>query len=171
MHRFAGGLCLVGLCLVPVAAHGQVEGTKTPVPHAQIVSANPFMLMFEWFNVEYERKLSPTATAGASVSFLSLDGGDADYLNGTALVRYYPQRAALSGFYLGGRLGVHHVDGVGSSGNFFGAGFEIGYGWMLGANRNFSISTGAGATRLFGGALDDVSLTIPTLRLNVGWGF
>jgi hypothetical protein len=171
MSRFAVALCLIGVLLIPAGAHAQTEGTKTPVPHDQIVSANPFMLMFEWFNAEYERKLSPTTTAGVSVSFLSLDGGDADYRNGTALVRYYPQRAALSGFYLGARAGVHHVDGISSSGNFFGAGFEIGYGWMLGANRNFSISTGAGATRLFGGSLDDVSLTIPTLRLNVGWGF
>lgn len=33
------------------------------------------------------------------------------------------------------------------------------------------MSLGAGATRLFGGALHDVSLTIPNIRANVGWSF
>jgi hypothetical protein len=55
---------------------------------------------------------------------------------------------------------------------FFGLGFELGYTWLFGSRRNFAVSTGAGATRLFGGDIAGASLTIPTLRLfNVGVAF
>jgi hypothetical protein len=34
------------------------------------------------------------------------------------------------------------------------------------------VSIGAGATRLFGGKLGEVSLVVPTLRvINLGWAF
>jgi hypothetical protein len=153
-------------------AYAQTEGTKTPVTHQQTISANPFGMMFEWYNGEYERKVSQRSTVGVSASGFALDGGDADYVNVAAFYRFYPQQAALSGFYIGGRGGVHHVSSEGDSGEFFGLGFELGYTWLFGANRNFSVSLGAGATRLFGGELAGASLTIPTLRLfNVGVAF
>jgi hypothetical protein len=147
------------------------DGTRVPVPHDQVLSANPFGLMFEWFNADYERKINEGSTWGVSGSYLSI-GGDADYLNVQATYRFYPQGAALSGFYLGGKGGLHSVDVAASSGRFFGLGFELGYNWLLGAKKNVSIGMGAGATRLFGGALDGASLTIPTVRLvNVGIAF
>lgn len=53
-----------------------------------------------------------------------------------------------------------------------GFGFDIGYSWLLGKERLFAISLGAGATRLFGGSLDGVSLTVPAIRpLNLGGAF
>jgi hypothetical protein len=147
------------------------DGTRPPVPHNQVLSANPFGLMFEWFNADYERKINESTTWGASASFLSLDD-DADYVNAQLAYRYYPQGAALSGFYLGGKGGLHHVGLDDESGQFFGVGFELGYNWLLGAKKNVSIGMGAGATRLFGGDLDGASLTIPTVRLvNVGIAF
>jgi hypothetical protein len=166
------GFILVALVLSAGTAHAQAEGTKTPVAHKQVVSANPFGMMFEWYNGEYERKVGERSTVGASASGFALDGGDADYVNVTAFYRFYPQRAALAGFYIGGRGGVHHVSGEGDAGEFFGLGFELGYTWLFGSNRNFAVSLGAGATRLFGGELDGVPLTIPTLRLlNIGVAF
>ena len=67
---------------------------------------------------------------------------------------------------------MYHVSDAFESAAFFGAGFEIGYSWLLGANRNIGLSLGAGATRLFGGELDGASLTIPTVRLiNLGIAF
>lgn len=147
------------------------DGTRTPVPHNQVVSANPFGLMFEWFNADYERKINESSTWGVSSSFFSL-GGEADYVNVQGAYRFYPQGAALSGFYLGGKGGLHSVGVDGAEGRFFGLGFELGYNWLLGAKKNVSIGMGAGATRLFGGALDGASLTIPTVRLvNVGIAF
>ncbi len=42
----------------------------------------------------------------------------------------------------------------------------------MGERENVSVALGVGATRLFGGDLDDVSVTVPTLRLvNIGWAF
>ena len=165
-------IALAALALTAVSAHAQTEGTKTPVPHNQTVSANPFGMLFEWYNGEYERKVSPTSTIGVSASGFALDQGGTDYGNIAGFYRYYPQHAALSGFYFGGRAGVHRVSAEGDSGVFFGLGFELGYTWLFGADRHFAVSLGAGATRLFGGDLEGVPLTIPTLRLfNVGVAF
>jgi hypothetical protein len=171
-HGCASLVLIVAALVHANPACAQTEGTKTPVPHQQTLSANPFGMMFEWYNGEYERKVSPKSTVGVSASGFALDGGDADYVNVAAFYRFYPQAAALSGFYIGGRGGIHHVTSNGDSGAFFGLGFELGYTWLFGAKRNFGVSLGAGATRLFGGELAGASLTVPTLRLlNVGWAF
>jgi hypothetical protein len=173
-HRVAAALFMPAVVLaLPVNAHAQSDVRPTaPVEHRQIISANPFGLMFEWFNAEYERRLGPTTTWGVSTSWFSLDHGDFDYVNGNALFRYYPQGHALRGFFLGGRGGVFHVSDDREGDVFYGAGFEIGYDWLLGARQNVGISLGAGATRLFGGQLRGASLTVPTVRLlNVGIAF
>ena len=49
---------------LPGHARAQAPGTKIPVPHDNALSANPLLLLFEWANVEYERKISPTGTVG-----------------------------------------------------------------------------------------------------------
>jgi len=58
-------------------------------------------------------------TWGVSGSYLSFS--DASYRNLTGIFRYYP-RAAMSGFYIGGRLGVHRIGNDFGSGTFLGAG-------------------------------------------------
>jgi len=166
---------IVGIVLIlaaPSIARAQAADSAAPSAgvHQQL-SANPFGLMFQWFNAEYERRATRSSTWGASTSFFSLDDA-ADYANAAGFWRYYPQGRALHGLYIGGRAGVHRVGVDGDSGIFFGLGFELGYNWILGQHQNFMIGTGAGATRLFGGSLDGASLTIPTLRLvNVGVSF
>jgi hypothetical protein len=168
VSRLAGCILLF-LSLGAATASAQTPGG--PVPgNRQTVSANPFLLMYKWFNVEYERRHKEATTWGVSAALLPFD--DADYGNLSAFYRYYPQGRALDGFFIGGKAGMHRVTAGNASGEFFGAGFELGYDWLLGAEKNFSIGIGAGATRLFGGSLDGVSLTVPTLRLvNVGWSF
>lgn len=161
-----------GLVLYSASPSLAQDATRTPVPHNQVLSANPFGLMFEWFNADYERKINESTTWGVSGSFFSFGHDAADYVNVQAAYRYYPQGAALSGFYLGGKGGVHSVGVDAESARFFGLGFELGYNWLLGARKNVMIGMGAGATRLFGGALDGATLTIPTVRLvNVGIAF
>lgn len=158
------------MTLVPAQAIAQTS-IAPPMGVQQQVSANPFALMYQWFNAEYEHRAIGSSTWGASASFFSL-GGDADYRNAAAFFRYYPQGRALHGFYIGGRAGAHRVSVDRESGAFMGLGFELGYNWLLGRNQNFMIGTGAGATRLFGGALNGASLTIPTVRLvNIGVAF
>ena len=161
---------VVMLALVPATALAQAAGTRTPVANKQVISGNPFLIMAKYFNAEYERKHSENRTFGLSASAYGIH--DADYRNVQMFYRYYPQGASLTGFYVGGRAGVHLISHAGRDGQAAGVGFELGYSWLLGAERNFAISLGAGATRLFGGSLDDVSLTVPTIRLvNIGWSF
>jgi hypothetical protein len=170
--RLSGLLILALGFLLPQAASAQQEGTKIPVPHDQVISANPFLLLWEWTNVEYERKISPTSTMGAQGSWISLDKGDEDYLSLSAFVRHYPQGAALSGFYLGGIAGFYQVSDRNDQKHAFGLGIEVGYSWLFGAKRNFYLSMGFGAVRRFGGDVGDGSFTLPSVRLlNIGWAF
>jgi hypothetical protein len=167
---FSRCVFVVAVMFVPsvVAAQSSVPGTRVPVANKQVVSANPFLLMAEYANVEFERKHTETRTFGVSASSFGFHG--ADYRNFQAFYRYYPQGASLTGFYVGGRTGVHRVSVDEISGSAFGLGFELGYGWLFGAKRNFAVSVGAGATRLWGE--DGGSAVIPTVRLvNVGWSF
>jgi len=158
------------------AASAQSPGANAPVDHQQILSVNPITSMFKIFNAEYERKLTPATTWGAEGSFLNIGGFD--YRSANVLVRFYRQRVALTGFFIGGHAGVHHVAvGVDNSvdapsASFFGAGIDIGYSWLLGPKRNVGVSVGLGAERLFGGTLSGAALTIPSLRLvNIGIAF
>jgi hypothetical protein len=153
-------------CVLPQGASAQQEGTKLPVPHDQVISVNPFLLLGEWVNVEYERKVSPVGTIGAIGSWITVGSGD-DEGTLTSLAgfyRYYPQGAALSGFFLEGRGGIFHVSDDDGSGQAIGTGIHVGYNWLFGANRSFYLSMGLGATRLFG---EDVhgTVVIPDFRL------
>ena len=153
----------------PAAAQTQ-EGTKAAVPHEQIISANPFGLVLRWWNVEFERKITPSSTWGVSGSFLGVD--DVDFASANALWRYYPQGAALTGVFLGARAGVYRGSADGQSHAVFGVGFEVGYTWLLGSRRNVGLSLGAGLTRLVGGSPEDWPGVLPTVRLlNVGVAF
>ena len=153
----------------PAAAQTQ-EGTKAAVPHEQIISANPFGLVLRWWNVEFERKITPSSAVGVSGSFLGVD--DIDFASVNGLWRYYPQGAALTGVFLGARAGVYHGSDAGDAHYAFGAGFEIGYTWLLGARRNVGLSLGVGLTRLFSGGEEDWPGVLPTVRLlNVGIAF
>ena len=158
------------MCTASASALFAQDGTKVPVPHNQTISANPFGFMFKWFNAEYERKLTNTMTLGASGS--NFGTGDVDLQRLNALFRYYPQGAALTGVYLGGRGGVARVSDRDLSAHAFAAGVEIGYSWLFGSKRNVGLSIGAGVDRLFGGDLDDFDIVWPNIRLvNVGIAF
>lgn len=169
MHTLFRHLCLIvfAVAVIPAVASAQAPGNRAPVANKQVLSGNPFLLMGKYFNAEYERKHTESRTFGVSASAFGFD--DVDYRNVQAFYRYYPQGASLTGFYIGARAGMHHMSDDLDSGAAAGVGFELGYSWLLGSRRNFAISVGAGATRLFGG---DGSVVIPTLRLvNVGWSF
>jgi len=63
--RLVSGLVMALVVLTPVLAGAQTPGAQTPgaqapADHQQIISANPFGLMFEWFNVEYQRRMTPS---------------------------------------------------------------------------------------------------------------
>jgi len=162
----------MSLMLTPDRLAAQTVGTAPPTDAQQIISTSPLLLMFQWFNLEYDRRVTPSLTLGVSVSRLSLGHGDVPYATGTGIIRYYPSGSAMRGFYLGGRAGAYRFSDGPDSDTFFGAGFEIGYDWLLGRRQNVGLSLGVGATRMFGTGVDDVPVVLPTLRLlNVGIAF
>jgi hypothetical protein len=136
-----------------------------------VVSANPFLLYYEWFDAEIERRVGRGGALGVAATQVTLDEDDR-YRSVALLYRRYIQGEALEGFHLGPRLGVYRVDAGQEEGTFFGVGVELGYQWLVGVQKNFSVSMGVGASHLFGTDFDDASSKVPAFRLlNVGWAF
>src|SRR4051812_11434981 len=88
--------------LLPAGAAAQATAAPPVAAHDQILSTNPFGLMFKWVNGEYERRVSGSTTVGGSGSYFVEEGSG----NAAAFVRWYPQGAALEGFYMGARAGA-----------------------------------------------------------------
>jgi hypothetical protein len=160
---------------LPEAAGAQPTG---PLAAQNVVSANPFGMLFELFNAELERRVSPTTTLGVGGSTATVETYDYDsqwntttreerYVNADVFVRYYPKGRALNGRSFGLKAGLTTVP---NQGTFFGFGFDVNRSWML--NEHFYFGTGLGLKRLVGTDDADFDLKyIPTLRLNLGVGF
>jgi hypothetical protein len=131
-----------------------------------VVSANPLLILFEWFNLEVEHRAWANGTAGIQGS--TFRSHDDRYLSGRGFVRYYP-KAAFDKFFLGVRAGVTQFDEEDAEPEtLFAAGVEVGLTWMLGSRHRFYVSIGQGVDRLFGSE----TVPLPTLRLvNIGWAF
>ncbi len=152
-----------------------VHAQETAPPYPQVLSVNPFGLLAEYVNAEYERAMTSTTSLGVSASYFGAFD-EADYFSLEGKYRYYPQARSLAGFALGGSLGYAQVsatDGDDDKASAFSVGVEVDYNWLVGPSRRFFIGTGIGAKRLFGGDVDsDVPVVLPTLRLvNVGFAF
>src|SRR5690606_38850798 len=85
----------------PAGLHGQQAG------HQQVISANPFGLLLEFFNAEYERIVSESATAGVGGSTFSAD--DDRYVNADVFWRFYPGGEPLDGWAFGAKAGITSV--------------------------------------------------------------
>ena len=94
--RHTPSLVIIALmCSAP--AFAQTTSTPPADTPNQTLSLNPFGLMLEWFNVEYERKITSSATLGVEAAHNTW----MEYSNVELLARFYPQGEALKGFYLG----------------------------------------------------------------------
>lgn len=182
-------LTVIGLILVMASMSVPVtaQGNMPPEPTSKhLITTNPFLILFSWWNIEYEYKVARHSTFGIAASYSSfeddeddLDAAKSKYLSGYLIYRYYPSAKAPSGFYFGSRLGMtsvelEYLDGSDTeTGTAYGFGLDVGYTWLLGDNQNFAISVGAGATRLFGGDLEDDQVGfLPIIRLvNIGVAF
>ena len=153
---------LVLLGAVPAMTQAQQAIPATQ----QAISTNPFGFLLEWFNAEYERKVSEFTTVGVGGSFFST--GDDDYVNGDLLYRFYPSGTPLEGWALGVKVGITKVSDAETS---FGFGFDTNWNWLLGRNDNFYVAAGVGLKRLFG-TNDGAMEFVPTIRIiNVGLAF
>src|SRR5580765_7119019 len=99
MRHILSAALLVLVMLVPRAALAQTAARAPADSHNQVLSANPFGVVVQWFNVEYERKLAPAITLGGSASHF----GELEQSDASVMLRWYPQQKALDGFYLGAR--------------------------------------------------------------------
>lgn len=160
-------LVLAGALLFPAFVPPPAQGQTTTSGYQQAISANPFGLLLEFFNAEYERVASTSATLGFGGSFFDADNDT--YVNLDAFWRFYPQGRPLDGWAFGAKAGFTRVDGT----TYPGFGFDVNRSWLLGANQNFYVGIGLGLKRLLG--TDDADFDvrfIPTLRLiNVGFAF
>jgi hypothetical protein len=184
-------VAIVTLCSAP--ARAQPAGTAATDTPKQTLSINPFGMMLNWYNIEFERRISPSGTLGVSASTNS----NLEYSNLDLLARYYPQGEALRGFYLGGRAGAFGIEVTeyqfqsapvpgNPSGRVIppypiytrrkrvvpGVGLEVGYNWLLGRDQQVSIGLGFGLSRLLYDDDDSYLQTLPHPRIvNVGIAF
>ena len=184
-------ILIFGFSELPLNAQQSTESAKQSV-----VSANPFGLLFQLFNAEYERVISETSTIGFGGSTLRIENerypeppiigtdefgypiydwlNEPDpitetdrYINFDVFWRFYPSGNPLVGWAFGVKLGVTSVNDE----THLGYGFDLNRSWLLGPEENFYVGLGFGLKRLIG-APDDLIPVIPTIRIaNVGFVF
>jgi len=183
---------IFGLTELPLNAQQSTQSGKQ-----QVFSANPFGLILQLFNAEYERIISKTSTIGFGGSTLAIDNevyqeppvigtdefgypiydwnNEPDaiietdrYVNLDVFWRFYPSGNPLVGWAFGAKLGITRVDDQ----THLGYGFDLNRSWLLGPEENFYIGLGFGLKRLIGDSADDFIPVIPTIRIaNVGFIF
>ena len=193
--RFAVALIILifGFSDVPLnAQQSTVSGRQS------VISANPFGLLFQLFNAEYERVISETSTIGFGGSTLRIEdetypeppiigtdewglpiydwANEPDpitetdrYINFDVFWRFYPSGNPLVGWAFGAKLGITSV----SDQTHLGYGFDLNRSWLLGPEENFYVGLGFGLKRLIGATEEeDLIPVIPTIRIaNVGFIF
>jgi hypothetical protein len=182
IRRFSFVLLAATLTATTIPA----QTVDVPV-QSNVLSINPFGFLFEWYNMEYERAFSSTASWSVGIGHLKF-GDDADndqrtYTSGDVKLRYYPSAEAPTKFSAGIAFGYSRVtdEDPGTGGTVIddefdalSVGVDLGYSWLLGRTRQFFIGTGIGAKRLFPlGAddADDETFGYPTVRLSIGYAF
>lgn len=166
---------VVGACVAAMGAATATgaQGQQAPPQYGQVISANPFGLLLELFNAEYERVLGQETTAGLGGSYFTTD--TFRYLNADLFYRYYPQGRALEGWTFGVKAGVTSVraasDTADSEDTLFGFGFDVNRSWLLGSRDNFYVGIGFGLKRLLGTQEGQLQY-LPTFRIvNIGFAF
>ncbi len=165
VRGLTAAVTVLAVAVLPSSLVGQ--GTE-PLPVQQVISANPFGLLLEFFNAEYERVVSESSTAGVGGSAFS--ESDDRYINADAFLRFYPSGDPLNGWAFGAKAGVTTVR---DEGTFFGFGFDVNRSWLLGKTENFYVGIGLGLKRLMGASDGNFGLQyIPTIRIiNIGYAF
>jgi hypothetical protein len=170
MRKFTGATAAVFLALAFFGATPNSAAAQTAEfpARTQVISANPFGLLLELFNAEYERVVGTSSTAGVGGS--SYFGTNDAYVNADIFWRFYPQGTPFHGWAFGVKAGITNV---GDEGTYFGAGFDVNRSWLLGQQENFYVGVGFGLKRMYISSDESFDLKyIPTFRIiNVGVAF
>lgn len=151
---------------VAVTATSSAVAQEPSLQATQVISANPFGIMLEFFNAEYEHTAGESFSVGVGGSIFTSDNDT--YRNFDAFWRFYPDESPspLEGWSFGLKAGVTSLE----DNTYLGAGFDVGRSWLLGKHDNFYVGVGLGLKRLLGH--DDGLKFIPTIRLvNIGYAF
>ena len=151
---------------VAIGGASTAEAQEPSRQATQVISANPFGIMLEFFNAEYEHAAGASFSVGVGGSIFTSD--DDTYRNLDAFWRFYPDESPtpLEGWSFGLKAGVTTLEEK----TYIGAGFDVDRSWLLGTNDNFYVGVGIGLKRLIGHG-DDLKI-IPTIRLvNIGYAF
>ena len=187
MIRFrAATLALALTAGVPAALSAQAK-PAAELP-GRIVSVNPFLPLFGYFQGEFESRINKSLTFAVSGSYVEwLD--DDPSLNLDAKVRWYGQERAPSGLGMAVSLGVGRIQqdarlqcdyapvvpncNTIPKGSVMAPAFAVEgqYQWLLGSRKNTAVSVGFGAKRYFAGKDELQTEVRPTLRLTIGYAF
>lgn len=164
----------------------QTSGARSDGP-SQVISTNPFLPLFGYFQGEYEKRLNANASFALSASYV--DWSDDNRTNVDAKLRLYPQEHALEGLGLGASVGFASIQRDSYEDcSLFGANcttvakrtvstptfaVEGQYQWLLGSRRATAVTAGFGVKRYFVNKDDSrgIDRVLPTGRLTIGYAF
>ena len=163
------------VALASSASAQSAEGERAGIQRRSLISANPIGLLFEWYNGEFERAVSNTASLAVSASTFDFD--DERYTAIDGIARYYPQARALRGLSVGASVGYVTIDDdyddcefcEDDSGSSATLGIRGDYVWIIGRDQVFAVATGIGAKRILSDGLGTDFL--PVGRLSIGYAF
>lgn len=171
-------LTVVALLLALTAPRGAAEAQGSalalaPTGYSRLASINPLLLVFfGTISADYEQRVTPSVTLGASGA--SFDLSDANYLTLEGKARYYLSGRAFDGFAVSAAIGLTSMkaDSSGARAQALSIGFGAERTWLAGPEERLALTAGAGAARLFGAPdRDEFRTILPSLRLSLGWGF
>ena len=181
-------ILIFGLSGLPLTAQQREEFQPR-----NVISANPFGILFELFNAEYERVISPTTTIGFGGSTIKTEdeiyqdppviGTDEygfpiydysepryethQYVNFDVFWRFYPgsNRTRTYNAPVGWAFGAKMGITAVDGGTYFGYGVDLNRSFVLGPDDNFYVGLGFGLKRLLGSPQDEAGEPILGLSL------
>lgn len=184
-HKAVAGALLV--LLMPVLPSHAQSGRSDPngdAGPAHVISVNPFLPLWGYFQGEYEQRVKPNMAVALSGSYTRFDDY---YTNLDFKLRLYPQERGLHGVGLAGGLGYGAIQRTGEICDDFGVNchrdkskeaaptfsVEGHYQWLLGSTRATAVSVGFGVKRYFISEerSRDINRVLPTGRLTIGYAF
>lgn len=182
-------VALLAAATVSAAASLPLAAQAAPAAElpGRIVSVNPFLPLFGFFQGEFESRVNKALTFAVASSYTEWNNDRT--LNLDAKVRWYGQERAPNGLGMAASLGVGRVDRDASvtcdyapvmplcttrdRGALTVPAFAVEgqYQWLLGSRRNTAVSVGFGVKRYFASETEMDGNVRPMGRLTIGYAF